>query len=71
MWGEKEIAVKAGEIDDHVGSNAEAYEDRHGHCEYGFRIKEGKRILEFCAAMTMTVVEEHTPQEVRESPCHL
>ena len=70
MWGEKEIAVKAGEIDDHVGSNAEAYEDRHGHCEYGFRIKEGKRILEFCAAMTMTVVE-HTPQEVIKSPCHL
>ena len=45
--------------------------NQHGHCEYGFRIKEGKRILEFCAAMTMTVVEEHTPQEVSESPCHL
>ena len=28
MSGEKEIAVKAGEIDDHVGSNAEAYEDQ-------------------------------------------
>ena len=70
MLMEKEIAVKAGEIDGHVGSNAETYEDQHGRYEYGFRIKEGKRILEFCAAMTMTVVE-HTPQEVIKSPCHL
>ena len=63
MLGEKEIAVKAGEIE-------EAYEDSHGLYEYGFRIKEGKRILEFCAAMTMRVVE-HIRQEASESPCHL
>ena len=45
MLGEMEIAVKAGEIDGHIGSNAEAYEDQHGRYEYGFRIKEGKSIL--------------------------
>ena len=70
MLGEMEIAVKAGEIDGHIGSNAESYEDQHGRYEYGFRIKEGKSILDFCATMTMTVVE-HTPQEVSKSTCHL
>ena len=45
MWGEKETAVKAGEIDDHVGSNAEAYEDQHVNMDLG--LKKGKGFWSF------------------------
>lgn len=39
----------------HVGTNQENYKDQHGGCDYGIRIKEGGRILEFCTAKNMIV----------------
>ena len=54
--GEKEIAVIPGDFNGYFGSNPENYED-HQHGGYGYvvRNKEDKSILEFCAAMKMTL----------------
>ena len=53
--GEKEIAVIAGYFNGHAGSNPEGYEDLHVRHGHGVRNKEGEGILEFCAAMNITV----------------
>ena len=51
----EEIVVIAGDFNVHVRSNQENYKDQHGGCDYGIRIKEGGRILEFCTAKNMIV----------------
>ena len=50
-----EIAVIAEDFNWLVGSKPENYEDQHGGEGYGVRNKEGERILEYCAAMNITV----------------
>ena len=52
---EKEVNGIAGELSGHVGGNAENYENQHGG--YGFGVRNSKRemILEFYAAIYMTV----------------
>ena len=50
---EKEIVVIAGDFNYQVVSHPGDYEDQHRGYGYGVRNKEGKRILEFCAAMNM------------------
>ena len=52
---EKEIVVTAGYLNGHIGSNPENYERQHGGSGYGVRKKQGEKILEFCAAMNVTV----------------
>lgn len=48
------IALVAGDINGHIGSNPENYENQHEHYGYGVRNKERKRIL-ICAAMNVTL----------------
>ena len=55
---------------DHVGSNPENYEDKHGGYGYGVGNKEGKRILDFCVAMNMTVGNTLFKKKGK-SPSHL
>ena len=52
---EKEVNGIAGELSGHVGGSAENYENQHGG--YGFGVRNYKRetILEFYAAIYMTV----------------
>ena len=51
---EKEIVVKAGDFNVHIGSNPQNYEDQHR--DYGDRVrnKKGERILYFCPAINIT-----------------
>ena len=49
----------------HNGSNPENYEDQHDGYGYGVRNKERERIIEFCAAINISV--ENTLSKKRAS----
>lgn len=57
------IALVAGGINGHTGSNPENYENQHEHYGYGVRNKERERIL-ICAVMNVTVGD--TPSKIRQ-----
>ena len=43
-------------VNSHVESNPDYYEDQRGGYGYGTKNKEEGRILEFCVAMNMTIM---------------
>ena len=45
--GEKEVAFIAGDLNGHVGSNPEDYENQYRGYGHGAANKEGERTLEF------------------------
>ena len=52
---DKEVVVITGDLNGHVGKEAEGFENLHGGFGYGVRNREGERILEFSSAMDMIV----------------
>ena len=52
---DKELLIIGGDLNGHVGKNADGYKGIHGGFGYGVRNMEGERILEMGAALDMTV----------------
>ena len=52
---EDKHVVVAGDMNGHVGRDAEGFEDVHGGEGYGSRNRDGVRVLEFCEAKDMVI----------------
>jgi hypothetical protein len=64
--GKGEEVIIGGDLNGHVGELADGYEEAHGGFGFGKRNEEGERILEFCEAMEMKVVNTWDRKEERK-----
>ena len=61
-----EEVIIGGDLNGHVGEHAEGYEEAHGGFGFGKRNEEGERILEFCEAMELKVLNTWDRKEERK-----
>ena len=54
--GEQEVVIVCGDLNGHVGEDAEGYEEVHGGKGFGVRNVEGEMVLEFAVARELIVV---------------
>ena len=54
--GKEDVVVIGGDLNGHVGEKADGYKEVHGGSGVGIRNKEGERILEFCNAVELKVL---------------
>jgi len=53
------LIVIGGDLNDHVGTNVDGYDGVHGGYGFGERNADGQRILEFCDAMELIVINTY------------